>query len=61
LYEQACTLGCALGCSNLGALYARGRGVARDLDEARRLFTVACETGSAAGCSNQLRFPARQL
>jgi TPR repeat protein len=61
LYAQACRLGGALGCSNLGALYARGRGVERDFDEARRLFTRACATGSAAGCDNLLRFTELRL
>jgi TPR repeat protein len=58
MYERACSAGNALGCSNLGALYARGRGVQRNVVQAQRLFLLACENGSAAGCNNLMQYSA---
>ena len=56
MYERACSAGNALGCSNLGALYARGRGVERNVEQAQRLFLLACDNGSAAGCNNVMQY-----
>jgi TPR repeat protein len=52
LYKTACEHGSGLGCSNLGALYAKGIGVERDTADAQWLFERACQTGCATGCNN---------
>lgn len=52
-YEDAIKLGNPLAASNLGALYAEGRGsLPRDDREAARLFKTAAEKGVAAAQSN---------
>jgi TPR repeat protein len=40
------------GCNNLGALYAQGNGVPRDLERARDLYGEACAGGEEYGCTN---------
>ena len=52
LFEAACDLGDADGCSGLGFMHHRGRGVPRSFERAAALFEQACEAGSARGCSN---------
>ena len=49
-YEKACDGGNALGCHNLGVLYATGEGVPQDFVRAASLFERACVGGDADGC-----------
>lgn len=53
LLTKACEIGDAAGCSDLGVLYALGRGVAQSDERAAALARRACEQGSAIACSNQ--------
>jgi TPR repeat protein len=53
LLTKACEIGDPAGCSDLGVLYALGRGVAQSDDRAAALARRACEQGSAIACSNQ--------
>ena len=48
-YRQAAAQGYAAAQSNLGSLYAEGRGVARDEAEAVRLYRQAAAQGYACG------------
>ncbi|MDP3460137.1 MAG: toll/interleukin-1 receptor domain-containing protein, partial [Hyphomonas sp.] len=50
LYTKACDDGDALGCGNLGVVYANGDGVTQDYTEARRFFNKACNGGAAWSC-----------
>ena len=52
LYKKACDGGCALGCSNLGALYDNGLGVNQSYAKAASLYKKACDGGCAEGCYN---------
>lgn len=52
LYQKACDAGEALGCNNLGKIYAQGRGVAQDESRAVALYEGACDAGAAPGCNN---------
>ncbi|MEL6991252.1 MAG: sel1 repeat family protein, partial [Pseudomonadota bacterium] len=49
LFRQGCDGGSALGCSNLGLLYAKDIG--KDPKEAAQLFRQGCDGGSALGCT----------
>lgn len=40
------------GCSNLGAMYAKGEDVAKDKKEAARLYKKACDGGEGIACYN---------
>ena len=42
----------ARGCTNLGALYAQGRGVTQDDGRAAKIFEQSCATGEAGACFN---------
>ena len=42
LYQKACDSGEALGCYNLGVLYANGQGVKQDFTTAKQYFGKAC-------------------
>src|SRR4051794_18671847 len=42
-YQQACDGGLARACTNLGSLYGRGLGVARDDAAAAVLYRKACD------------------
>jgi TPR repeat protein len=53
LVTKACELGDAAACSDLGVLYAVGRGVAQSDERAAALVRRACEQGSALACSNE--------
>lgn len=46
LYRRAAKQGLVLAQHNLGSLYALGKGVSRDLKEARRWYAMAAENGS---------------
>jgi len=52
LYHEACRLGAAAGCFNLGLMYERGDGVAKDTARAISLYRQTCDGGVAGGCSN---------
>ena len=51
-FEKACEGGNAAGCSNLGFLYANGRGVRQSYAKAAKLYKKACEGGDAKSCYN---------
>jgi TPR repeat protein len=46
LYREAAELGHAVAHNNLGRLYETGRGVARDLREARKWYQQAADQGN---------------
>ena len=46
-YEKSANLGCSTAMYNLGASYAGGRGVIKDLNQAREWYTKAVAQGSA--------------
>jgi hypothetical protein len=52
LYRDACEAGNATACTNLGVLYAQGRGVTKDVGRARELYEQGCDDGNATGCVN---------
>jgi len=52
LYEKECNQGDAAACTMLGILYAKGDGVAKDIQRAIELYRKACDAGDAWGCSN---------
>ena len=51
-FKKACDGGDMLGCSNLGSMYADGKGVEKDLGKAAELFKKACNGGEMLGCRN---------
>ncbi|MFC2967554.1 tetratricopeptide repeat protein [Acidimangrovimonas pyrenivorans] len=51
-YGKDCAAGDAVGCVNLGAAYADGKGVRRDVAKAVTLLRKSCNAGSALGCNN---------
>ena len=55
LMGQACDLGFAPGCANLGQMRLRGDGVERDVEQGRGLFARACELGMAKACDEAKR------
>nr|WP_314239031.1 hypothetical protein [uncultured Campylobacter sp.] len=52
LYQKACDEGWALGCSNLGVLYADGQGVKQNFPTAKQYYGKACDLGLQLGCDN---------
>lgn len=52
-YEFGCAQGDGESCSYAGRAYDDGKGVARDIDRARKLFEQGCGKGDAWGCSRQ--------
>ena len=52
LYQKACDGGNAMGCSNLGGLYADGQGVRQNYQKATELWQKACDNRNAEGCFN---------
>jgi len=50
LYRKACDGGERKGCHDLGLMYQRGEGVAKDLNRAAGLFKRACDAGGTGGC-----------
>ena len=50
--KKACDEGNARGCTNLGFMYEKGRGVKQDYFKAKELFGKACDGGDAKGCFN---------
>jgi len=51
LYEQACNLGVAKGCSSVGYMYENGH-AGTDLAKATGFYERACVNGDAAGCGS---------
>ncbi len=45
LYGEACDRGAMKGCSRLGYMYEKGKGVTKDLAKAAELFGKACDDG----------------
>lgn len=55
LFQKACDLGSANGCSNVGFFYEKGvdsAGVAKDLSKAFAFYKKACDMVYAQGCAN---------
>jgi len=52
LYRKACDGGERKGCHDLGLMYYRGEGVAKDLNRAADLFKRACDAGGSGGCQD---------
>ena len=52
LYTKACKADNYKACTNLGAIYFAGEGVAQDMKKAEELFSKACELGDGDGCNN---------
>jgi TPR repeat protein len=52
LNRKACDSGERQGCNNLGLMYYRGEGVAKDLNRAADLYKRACDAGGSGGCLN---------
>jgi TPR repeat protein len=50
LYRRACDGGERKGCHDLGLMYYRGEGVAKDLNRAAGLYKRACDAGGTGGC-----------
>jgi hypothetical protein len=50
LFDQACTSGSGEACSNLGAMYARGEGVAKDGSHAVEFTSKGCDAGNSPAC-----------
>jgi TPR repeat protein len=50
--DRACKGGDAAACTNLGVIYAIGRGVAMDVSRAVALYQKGCDGGNGAGCTN---------
>ncbi len=51
-YQSSCILNYYLGCSNLGYMYEKGRGVSKDETTALRYYRTACNGGNPLGCTN---------
>ena len=51
-YEKACDNGDAEACTQLGVMYATGKGVALNIPRAVEFYRKACDGGSAVGCTN---------
>jgi hypothetical protein len=49
---DACEAGESAACTQLGVLYNRGAGVARDLSAAALYYDLGCAGGDLAGCNN---------
>ena len=51
LYDQACGGGQTHSCGELGFMYAKGQGVAKDESRAVAHFSKACDAGDPKGCA----------
>lgn len=52
VFQQACDAGDAVGCNDLGYLYASAKGVARDDAKAVELYRKSCDLGAVWGCNS---------
>ena len=50
LYKKACDSGNPAGCYNLGGIYATGKGIKKDLNNAIIFYKKACDGGFQEGC-----------
>jgi TPR repeat protein len=50
LYRRACDGGANLGCVLAGRAFVAGHGVARDTEQAAKLFAHVCDRGNAEAC-----------
>jgi class 3 adenylate cyclase len=50
LYRKSCDGGERKGCHDLGLMYYRGEGVAKDLHRSADLYKRACDAGGTGGC-----------
>ena len=50
--QQACDLNSGGGCSNLGFMYKKGKGVKQDNFKALKFFQKACDLNYGGGCFN---------
>ncbi|EAK0848600.1 sel1 repeat family protein, partial [Campylobacter lari] len=55
LYQKACILNNGFGCSNLGLMYALGKGVRKDTSKALEYFGKACDLKNDLGCQAYAR------
>ena len=51
-YKKACDGNVYEACSDLGGMYAEGKGVKKDYKKAITLWAKACDGGNAGSCSN---------
>jgi len=51
-FRKACDAGYAPSCNGVGAMYADGRGVAKDEVEAVRWFRASCANDASTGCEH---------
>lgn len=49
-YTKSCDGGVAYICTNLGIMYADGKGVRQDYIKAKEYFGKACDGGATDGC-----------
>src|SRR5262249_35994295 len=49
-YRRSCQESSAFGCYNLAANLATGRGVAKNIDEALKFYSLACEENHREAC-----------
>ncbi|MBF7068838.1 tetratricopeptide repeat protein [Campylobacter volucris] len=54
-FKKSCSLNSGDGCSNLGAMYANGFGVKKDISKALEYFGKACDLRDDLGCQNYAR------
>jgi len=51
-FRKACDAGYAASCNGIGAMYAQGRGVAKDEVEAVRWYRMSCAKDASTGCQH---------
>ena len=51
-FEKACNLDVGLGCSNLGFLYAEGKGVRQDISKAVQYCEKGCSLKEGFACNS---------
>lgn len=55
LYKKACGAGYAVGCNNIGTIYANGNGVRQNDELGLKYFGKACDMKLEPGCENYAR------
>ena len=51
-WQNSCDGGNIDSCTNLGALFENGQGVAQDYNKAADLYKYTCDSGDTTGCHN---------
>ena len=51
LFQQACTAGSGVACTNIGVMYEDGHGVEEDFLRAADFYSQGCTRGNADGCN----------